>query len=112
VSNKQLSDAFHSLLLVDDATIHPHLTGEGGFPCSRCFEMVIRCLPNNCATEGPMLDVVISTNSPKVRRRGCGEDKCKEGVRKENFQSWRGKEGGRIKCRRFFSIIILPSMSV
>jgi hypothetical protein len=61
-------------------TLNSPLTGEGGFPCSRCFGMSLRCLPNNCATEDPVLEYVLTIHSPKVRN-GCMEKKDRKDER-------------------------------
>lgn len=48
--------------------IHPNPTGEGGFPCSRCSRLSFCCLPNDWKREDPVLEYVLTCNSPKVRK--------------------------------------------
>lgn len=74
----------HHLLIPLPSSLLPPIPypspGEGGFPCTRCFGLSLRCLPNNWKSEAPVLDHVLTTHSPKVtkddgvegRKRGGG----------------------------------------
>lgn len=75
---------------------HSHPPGEDGFPCSRCFVLSLRCLPNNWVMEKPVPEYVLTTHSPKVRR-GCL--KGEKGGRKQEGRGWR--EGTFNLIKRF-----------
>ena len=61
-------------------------TVEGGFPCSQCFGLSLRCLPNNWVIEEPVLEFVITTHNPKVRKDDCVLKK-KKGGREANAKA-------------------------